>query len=102
MCRFLRRVATHAVVLSRGLALQKRQGTKSRDVELRRCDERYGDLGRARVFGLEVVGSEQTHSLAVSRLAGGGKQLGDGRLMAFGGVDCELARRSGRAGALPR
>ena len=54
MCRFLRRVASRAVAVSRGLALQKRQGTKSRDVGLRRCDERYGDLSRARVSGSKL------------------------------------------------
>jgi len=49
LCRFLRRADVRAVMLLGWLASEKRQGTKSRDVILRRCCGRYGDWCCARV-----------------------------------------------------
>jgi len=56
MCRFLRRADERAVMLSGLLASEKRQGTKSRDVEFRQCSGRYGDWCCARVVGHGVDG----------------------------------------------
>jgi len=56
MCRFLRRADEGAVMLLGLLASEKRQGTKSRDVEFRRGRERYGDWCCARVVGHDVGG----------------------------------------------
>jgi hypothetical protein len=55
-------------------AAEKRQGTKSREVEHRQCSGRYGDLVLAPSAGMDVMPAECSRRVCVL-----GPEAGDGR-----------------------